>query len=204
MDNESEKLRRALIVLALTKKTEKIQQKIQLKVDNSIKEWETVLLDYIEATTKLSTLIQRAEEQKQLGRMRQLMKQCTELITFSNDQFKTICELIECVLPMTNLDSSWMANIEKQEARLSQMNGALSQVLLFSCNRDVIEIVQKMITQINDIKEKIKFATNKMPDIMHDTLKNGSDMLNNNVTDLNVTDDEKCPGDANVSDVSIA
>lgn len=178
MTEETLSLRKALIAQFFSKKNDKIQQKIQHKIDNSFKDWEAILTDYINITTKINNMVQLAEQHHQVGKLRHLLRQCTELIKASCEQFSSICDMIEVVLPMSNVNSSWMANISKQEQRLGQMKESLSQVLMFSSNRQIIEIVQKTMLQVNEIQQKINFATNKVHDAMHNTLKTSSNLLN--------------------------
>lgn len=179
MSEESQNFRRALISTILSKKSDKVQQRVQNKIDSSIHDWEVILFDYINVTTKLNNMVHVAEQQQQVHKLRSLLKQCTDLIKSSSQQFTSICELIELVLPMSNLNTSWMDSIVKQESRLGQMKDALSHVLLFSSNRDVIEVVQKMMLQITDVQQKINYATTKVQDAVHITLKSSSSILNN-------------------------
>lgn len=179
MSEESQKLRRSLLSTVLSKKGDKLQQKVQDKIDSSIHDWEVILFDYINVTTKLNNMVQLAEQQHQVHKLRSLLKQCTDLIKSSSQQFTYICELVEVVLPMSNLNTAWMESIVTQDSRLGQMKEALSHVLLFSSNRDVIEVVQKMMLQISDVQQKINYATSKVRAATHDTLKSSSRILNN-------------------------
>lgn len=178
MTEETLNLRKALIAQFFSKKNDKIQQKIQQKIDSSFKDWETILTDYINITTKINNMVQLAEQHHQVNKLSHLLRQCTELIKDSCDQFSSICDMIEVVLPMSNVNNTWMANILKQETRLGQMKESLSQVLMFSSNRQIIEIVQKTMLQVNEIQQKINFATNKVHDAMQNTMKNSSSLLN--------------------------
>lgn len=164
MTEETLYLRKALIALFFSRKNDKIQQKIQQKIDSSFKDWESILTDYINITTKINNMVQLAEQHSQVGKLRNLLWQCTELIKASCEQFSSICDMIEVVLPMSNVNTTWMANILKQAARLGQMKESLSQVFMFSSNRQIIEIVQKTMLQVNEMQQKINFATNKVHD----------------------------------------
>lgn len=179
MTEETQNYRKTLIATFLSRKGDKIQQKIQHKIDAGFKDWETILNDYISITTKLNNMVQLAEQHQQANKLLSLLKQCTSLIKASCDQFTSICDLIDVILPMSNLNMAWMESIVKQEARLGQMKDSLSHVLLFSCNRDVIEVVQKMMLQVTEIQQKINYATNKVHDAMHNAIKNSSDTLAN-------------------------
>lgn len=190
MADESQNLRKSMISTFLTKKGDKLQQKIQNKIDSSIHDWEIILFDYINVTTKLNKMVQLAEQQHQVYKLRSLLKQCTDLIKSSSQQFTNICELMEVVLPMSNLNTTWMEGIVKQDSRLGQMKDALSHVLLFSSNRDVIEVVQKMMLQITDVQQKINYATSKVQDAMHDTLKSSSRILSNDAGLIQDYDDD--------------
>lgn len=176
---ETQNLRKALMATALIKKGDKLQQKIQHKLDGAIKEWEFILFDYINATTELNILTQMAEQQKKIINLRKILKQCTKLIKMSTEHFDTIWELVDLMLPMSMVSGSWMENILKHEERLGQMKEALAPLLLFSCNREVIEIVQKMMLQITEIQTKINFLAGKVREAIQDTFKFGSNVINN-------------------------
>lgn len=189
MTEESQNLRKSLIATFLNKKSDKIQQKVQQRIDSSFKDWETILNDYINMATKINNMIQLAEQHYQVSKLRHLLKECTELIKTSCRQFTSICDLIELILPMSNLNAAYVNNIIKQEESLLKMKDSLSHVLLFSCNRDVIEVVQKMILQITEIQQKLNFATSKVHDSLHNTLRSGSSILEA------ANDDDKYDGD---------
>lgn len=174
MTEETHNLRKSLIAAFMSKKGDRIQQKVQQKIETSFKDWESILNDYINITMKLNNLVRLAEQHNQVSKLRYLLNQSTELIEASSGQFANIATLIERILPMSNLN---MDSIVKQEARLSKMKESLAQVLLFSCNRDVIEVVQKMMLQVTEIQQKINFASNKVRDVMHDVIKCSSKAL---------------------------
>lgn len=179
MADETHQLRKLLIASFMTKKCDRIQQKIQQKIDASFKDWETILGDYINVTTKLNNLVRLTEQHNQVCSLRLMLTQCTELIQVFGEQFEVICHLIDTILPMSNLSTSWMDNLGTQNARLGHMKDAMLHVERFSCNRDVIDVVRKMVHQVSEIQNKINFATRKVHDIMYDSVKGSSASLNN-------------------------
>lgn len=172
-------LRKALIAIGIRRKSEKIQQRIQAQINAAIKDWEATLTQYINAIKELNLITTMAEQQRKLICLRKSLKKCTQLIRSALYQFSLISELIDTVMPRSLLNGNWLDTIIKHDEQLGQMKNALAPLLLFSCNREVIEIVQKMMLQINDIQAKIKFLTEKIREMTKQTLKYGSDILNN-------------------------
>lgn len=174
---ESQSLRRALMNVALNKKSDKINQKLHNQIDIAVKEWGRIIFDYINVTKEMSALTETAEQQKKLTNLRLQLKQYSDLIKLSTDHFDSLWKMIDIMLPVAAVTPEWMDNILKQEQKLSQMKEALVPLLLFSCNREVIEIVQKMMLHINEIQAKMNFLAGRLRDGMEETIKFGSNMI---------------------------
>lgn len=165
--------------LALNKKSDKINQKLHNQIDIAVKEWERIIFDYINVTKELSALTKTAEQQKKLTNLRLQLKQYSDLIKLSTEHFDSLWKMIDIMLPVAAVTPEWMDNIMKQEKKLSQMKEALVPLLVFSCSREVIEIVQKMMMHINEIQTKMNFLVGRLRDGMEETLKFGSNMITN-------------------------
>lgn len=158
----SESLRRAMITLAINKRSEKVQQKIQQQVSLTLKEWETILYGYVNITAQLNTLTKLAEQQNHIGNVRKTLKECTELAKVGTETFESIWRLVQLSLPISTMDHSWMASILKHEQLLVEIKESLSSLLLFSSDREVIEVVQKMMLQITEVQTKINLLSTKV------------------------------------------
>lgn len=165
--------------VALNKKSDKINQKLQNQIDIAIKEWERIIFDYINVTKEMSALTKTAEQQQKLTNLRMQLKQYSDLIKLSTEHFDSLWKMIDVMLPVAAVTPEWMDNIMKQEQKLRQMKEALVPLLLYSCNREVIEIVQKMMLHINEIQSKMNFLAGRLRDGMEETLKFGSNMITN-------------------------
>lgn len=176
---ESQQLQRNMMNVALNKKSDKINQKLQNQIDIAIKEWERIIFDYINVTKEMSTLTKMAEQQKKLTNLRLQLKQYTDLINLSTEHFDSLWKMVDIMLPVAAVSSDWCESIMKQEQKLSLMKEALVPLLLFSCNREVIEIVQKMMLHINEIQTKMNFLAGRLREGMEEALKYGSNMITN-------------------------
>lgn len=201
---ESQQLRRALMTVALNKKSEKINQKLQHQIDVAVKEWERIIFDYINVTKEVCALTKTAEQQHKLTNLRAQLKQYADLIKLSTQHFDSLWKMIDVMLPVAAVAPEWMDNIIKQEQKLSQMKETLVPLLVFSSNREVIETVQKMMLHINEIQTKISILAGRLRDGMEDTLKYGSNVIiNRNATGM-VDDDDDDDNDAVDSDEEVA
>lgn len=198
---ESQQLRRALMNVALNKKSDKINQKLHNQIDVAIKEWERIIFDYINVTKEMSALTKTAEQHRKLTNLRLQLKQYSDLIKLSTEHFDSLWNMIDVMLPVAAVQPEWMETIMKQEQKLSQMKEALVPLLLFSCNREVIEIVQKMMLHINEIQTKLNFLVGRLRDGMEETFKFGSNMIANqnamNNLDADASDASSIDGDDN-------
>lgn len=158
----SESLRRALFAVAINKKSEKIHQKIQQQVQLTLKEWETILHGYVNITAQLNTLTKLAEQQEHISCVRKTLKECTDLAKAGTETFEKIWRLVELSLPISTMDNNWMASILKHDKLLVEIKESLSSLLLFSSNREVIEVVQKMMLQISEVESKINVLSTKV------------------------------------------
>lgn len=158
----SESLRRALFAVAINKKSEKVHQKIQQQVQLTLKEWETILHGYVNITAQLNTLTKLAEQQEHISCVRKTLKECTDLAKAGTETFEKIWRLVELSLPISTMDNNWMASILKHDKLLIEIKESLSSLLLFSSNREVIEVVQKMMLQISEVESKINVLSTKV------------------------------------------
>lgn len=158
----SESLRRALFAVAINKKSEKVHQKIQQQVQLTLKEWETILHGYVNITAQLNTLTKLAEQQEHITCVRKTLKECTDLAKAGTETFEKIWRLVELSLPISTMDNNWMTSILKHDKLLVEIKESLSSLLLFSSNREVIEVVQKMMLQISEVESKINVLSTKV------------------------------------------
>lgn len=158
----SENLRKALIAVAMNKRSDKVQQKIHQQVSLTLKEWETILYGYVNITAQLNTLTKLAEQQDQISCVRKTLRECTDLAKAGTETFESIWRLVQLSLPISTMDHSWMASILKHEKLLVEIKESLSSLLLFSSDREVIEVVQKMMLQITDVQSKINLLSTKV------------------------------------------
>lgn len=171
----SESLRKALFAIAINKKSEKIQQKIQQQVKLTMNEWETILHGYVNITAQLSTLTKLAEQQEHINCVRKTLKECTELAKAGTETFDKIWRLVELSLPISTMDHNWMRSILKNDKLLVEIKESLSSLLLFSSNREVIEIVQKMMLQITEVQSKINVLSTKVRETVNDEIRHHSE-----------------------------
>lgn len=179
MADDCKVLRQALLAVALNKKCDKIEQKIHTKINKIIAEFELVLLDYMNVVNKLKLAIELAERHQNNLKLQKLLRESADIIKNFSAQFSMVYEIFETILPVSSINPEWMNNIDRQEKRLIKIKDTLTQIQMFPCNREVIEIVQRMVMQITDIQEKIKVSSEKVRDVMHETIKYGSNALNN-------------------------
>lgn len=158
----SESLRRALFAVAINKKSEKIHQKIQQQVNLTLKEWSSTLHGYVNITAQLNTLTKLAEQQEHITCVRKTLKECTDLAKAGTETFDKIWQLVELSLPISTMDNNWMESILKYDKMLIEIRESLSSLLLFSSNREVIEVVQKMMLQISEVEAKINVLSTKV------------------------------------------
>lgn len=158
----SESLRKALIAVAINKRSEKVQQKIHQQVSLTLKEWESILYGYVNITSQLNTLTKLAEQQDHITCVRKTLRECTDLAKAGTETFESIWRLVQLSLPISTMDHSWMASILKHEKLLVEIKESLSSLLLFSSDREVIEVVQKMMLQITEVQSKINLLSTKV------------------------------------------
>lgn len=188
----SESLRKAIITLAINKRSEKVQQKIQQQVSLTLKEWETILYGYVNITAQLNTLTKLAEQQDHITCVRKTLKECTELAKVGTETFESIWRLVQLSLPISTMDHSWMASILKHEQLLVEIKESLSSLLLFSSDREVIEVVQKMMLQITEVQTKINLLSTKVNETVGEIFRERSEYLDemDKAFDTTQADDE--------------
>lgn len=188
----SESLRRAMITLAINKRSEKVQQKIQQQVSLTLKEWETILYGYVNITAQLNTLTKLAEQENHITCVRKTLKECTELAKVGTETFESIWRLVQLSLPISTMDHSWMASILKHEKLLVEIKESLSSLLLFSSDREVIEVVQKMMLQITEVQSKINLLSTKVNETVGEIFRFRSEHLDeiDKAFDATEVDDE--------------
>lgn len=167
----SESLRKALFAVAINKRSEKVQQKIQQQVNSTLSEWETTLHGYVNITQQLSTLTKLAEQQEHISCVRKTLKECTDLARAGTETFDKIWRLVELSLPISTMDHNWMGSILKNDKLLVEIKESLSSLLLFSSNREVIEVVQKMMLQITEVQSKVNVLSTKVNETVNDVLR---------------------------------
>lgn len=64
-----------------------------------------------------------------------------------------------------------MTSILKHDRLLIEIKDSLSSLLLFSSNREVIEVVQKMMLQISEVQSKINVLSSKVNETVDDVLR---------------------------------
>lgn len=175
----SAELRQALMVVAMNKKSEKIQQKIHEEFTKSLNEWEKVLFDYVNVTLKLSTLIELSEQQKRIGSVRSLLKDSTDIIKSVSDQFNKIWEMIEIALPISTIDDTWIESIMSYDKHLVDIKKSLEPVMIFSPDRDTIETVRTMVSQVTDIQAKLNVLSLKIREQSTEKIRTSSTKLEN-------------------------
>lgn len=158
----SAELRHALMAVAMNKKREKIQQKIHEEFTKSLNEWEKVLFDYVNVTLKLSSLTELSEQQKRIGGVRSLLKDSTDIIKSVSDQFNKIWEMIEIALPISTIDDTWIESIMSYDKHLVDIKKSLEPVMIFSPDRDTIETVRTLVSQVTDIQAKLNVLSLKI------------------------------------------
>lgn len=186
----SESLRRAMITMAINKRSEKVQQKIQQQVSLTLKEWETILYGYVNITAQLNTLTKLAEQQNHITCVRKTLKECTELAKVGTETFESIWRLVQLSLPISTMDHSWMTSILKHEKLLVEIKESLSSLLLFSSDREVIEVVQKMMLQITEVQSKINLLSNKVNETVGELFRLRSEHLDEMDKAFNATKEE--------------
>lgn len=186
----SESLRKALFAVAINKKSEKVQQKIQQQVNLTLKEWETILHGYVNITAQLSTLTKLAEQQEHIACVRKTLKECTDLAKAGTDTFEKIWRLVELSLPISTMDHNWMTSILKHDKLLVEIKESLSSLLLFSSNREVIEVVQKMMLQISEVQAKINVVSTKVRETVGEVFRIRSDQFDELDKALEADDDD--------------
>lgn len=167
----SESLRKALFAVAINKRSEKVQQKIQQQVNSTLSEWEQTLHGYVNITAQLSTLTKLAEQQEHISCVRKTLKECTDLARAGTETFDKIWRLVELSLPISTMDHNWMGSILKNDKLLIEIKESLSSLLLFSSNREVIEVVQKMMLQITEVQSKVNVLSTKVNETVNDVLR---------------------------------
>lgn len=193
----SESLRKAMITLVINKRSEKVQQKIAQQVSQTLKEWETILNGYVNITAQLNTLTKLAEQQNQITGVRQTLKECIALAKLGTDTFENIWRFILVQLPISTMDHSWMASILKHEHLLVEIKESLSSLLLFSSDREVIEVVQKMMLQITEVQSKINLLSTKVNETVGEIFRVRSEHLDemDKAFDTTTEDDESAAKD---------
>lgn len=179
MVDDAKQLRQALLALALNKKCERIEQKLEIKVNKVTAEFETSLLDYMNAVNKLKLVIELAERHKKKLDFLTVLKDCSALTRNFSARFALMYELFESILPVSTINPDWLNNITKQEKRLVKIKEMLEKINMLSCNQSVTETVQRMVMQITDIQEKVKVSNVKIRDAMLETTKYCSNVLHN-------------------------
>lgn len=188
-------LRKALFAVAINKKSEKVQQKIQQQVNLTLKEWETILHGYVNITAQLSTLTKLAEQQDHISCVRKTLKECTDLAKAGTHTFEKIWNLVELSLPISTMDHNWMTSILKHDRLLVEIKESLSSLLLFSSNREVIEVVQKMMLQIAEVQSKINLVSAKVQETVGDAFRYRSDHFDELDKALEAEEDDEAEGE---------
>lgn len=177
MVDNSVDLRNALMSLALHKKVDKIQRKLSDQVNAALTGWERVLHEYVNMVTQLHTLLRLAEQQKVITDIRRTIKDCSEMVKNGQEQFKQVEQLIETLVPISTMNKSWLDSIIKHNENLAEVKEQLAPLMMMSTNRDVIEMVQKMILQINDVQSKMNVLSTKVAETIDYSIKLGSDQF---------------------------
>ncbi|XP_031629665.1 uncharacterized protein LOC116344946 [Contarinia nasturtii] len=158
----SESLRKALFAVAINKKSDKVQQKIQQQVNLTLNEWGAILHGYVNITSQLTQVNKLAEQQEHITCVRKTLKECTDLAKAGTETFEKIWRLVELSLPISTMDHNWMKSVLKHNKLLIEIRESLSSLLLFSSNREVIEVVQKMMLQITEVQSRINVLSTKV------------------------------------------
>lgn len=158
----------------------------------SFEEWDTILHGYVNITSQLNTLTKLAEQQDHITCVRKTLKECTELGKVGTETFECIWRLVQLSLPISTMDHSWMASILKHEELLVEIKESLSSLLLFSSDREVIEVVQKMMLQITEVQTKINLLSTKVNETVGEIFRVRSEHLDemDKAFDASVEDDE--------------
>lgn len=178
VDNSTD-LRNAIMSLAIRKKVDKIQKKLCSQVNVALTGWEKVLHEYVNMVTQLNTLLRLAEQQKVISDIRRTLKDCSEMVKNGQEQFKQVGQLIETLVPISTMNKSWLDSIIKHNENLAEVKEQLAPLMMVSSNRDVIEIVQKLLRQINDVQSKMNVLSTKVTETVDHGIKLGSDQFEN-------------------------
>lgn len=196
VDNSAD-LRNALMSLAIRKKVDKIQKKLTSQVNAALTGWEKVLHEYINMVTQLNTLLRLAEQQKVISDIRRTLKDCSEMVKNGHEQFKQVGQLIETLVPISTMNKNWLDSIIKHNENLAEVKEQLAPLMMVSTNRDVIEMVQKMLQQINDIQSKMNVLSTKVVETVDNGIKLGSDQFEN----LDIMENEDEDDNENENDI---
>lgn len=175
----NEEMRNALIALAMDKKNDKVQTKLSNQINTTLKNWEKILFDYVHVLTQLNLLTKLADQQYAISNIRKALRECSELVKKNSEQFEHIGELVETLLPMSTINQNWMDSIIKHDKHLGEMKDKLKSLLIFSSNREIIEIVQKLLQQINDVQAKINVLSTKVHETVDNRILAGSNQFDN-------------------------
>lgn len=178
VDNSAD-LRNALMSLAIRKKVDKIQKKLCTQVNKALTGWEKILHEYVNMVTQLNTLLRLAEQQKVISDIRRTLKDCSEMVRNGHEQFKQVERLIETLVPISTMNKNWLDSIIKHNDNLAEIKEQLAPLMMVSTNRDVIEMVQKMLIQINDVQSKMNVLSTKVVESVDHAIKLGSDQFDN-------------------------
>lgn len=159
----SESLRKAIFAMAVNKKSEKVQEKIQQQVNLTLNEWETILHGYVNITTQLTQITKLAEQQEHITCVRKTLKECTDLARAGTETFEKIWRLVELSLPISTMDHNWMTSILKHNKLLVEIKESLSSLLLFSSNREVIALNNHFKITFPLPKNYNQFCSNILP-----------------------------------------
>lgn len=197
MVDNSVDLRNALMSLAIRKKVDKIQKKLSSQVNAALTGWEKVLHEYVNMVTQLNTLLRLAEQQKVISDIRRTLKDCSEMVKNGHEQFKQVGQLIETLVPISTMNKNWLDSIIKHNENLAEVKEQLAPLMMVSTNRDVIEMVQKMLQQINDVQSKMNVLSTKVVETVDNGIKLGSDQFEN----LDIMENEGEDDENNENDI---
>lgn len=166
---ESDVMRSVLMAMAMSKKSDRIYQKLQQNFYIAFKDWDKALHEYVQVTFELKKLIEIAEQQDKIVSLRRQLKQYSEMIKSTGQQFNLMINIFNAMLPVSSIGSEWLEAVIKHDQLLSEIRETLASVLVFSNNREVIESIQVMTLQINDIQTRLT--------VLADMLKNGTEKI---------------------------
>lgn len=132
-----------------------------------------------------------AEQQDHITCVRKTLKECTDLAKAGTETFESIWRLVQLSLPISTMDHSWMTSILKHEKLLVEIKESLSSLLLFSSNREVIEVVQKMMLQITEVQSKINLLSTKVGETVEEIFRYRSEQLDEFDKKLDATDEDE-------------